>query len=261
MDAPVPDHLAQWRADGLLARLANPRQVRQVRRLKIPTVNLREEPLGREIPFVGTDAEAIVRVAVEHLVQQGLRRVAFVGFEQVTFSRDRRKRFMALARSKNLDATFFNDLDFMPPRGFSLVGEDALGHSAELAAWLQGLKKPVGILGCNDVRAQQVLDICSQQGIAVPDQVAILGIDNDPFLCQLSDPPMSSVDPNAEKIGYEAARVLHHMIESADDIPRALHVPPAGVVVRRSTDLLAIPNAGVIEAVRYVRDHACTGMA
>ena len=260
MDAPIPARLADWRADGLLVRIADTRIARQVRRLRLPTINLREEPVGREIPYVGSDAAGIVRLAVDHLTERGLRSLAFVGFENVTFSESRCKHFLAYSKLKGLKAAVFNNRDFKPERGSSHVSEDALAHSATLAQWLSDLAKPVGILACNDMRAQQVLNVCGEQDIAVPDQVAVVGVDNDPILCQLSDPPMSSVDPNAQKIGYEAAGLLHRMLSGADDIPQVLMIEPAGVVVRRSTDVLAIPDAGPVEAVRYVREHACEGL-
>ena len=78
-------------------------------------------------------------------------------------------------------------------------------HSAALAEWLRGLPKPVALLACSDLRGQQVVTVCDQAGIVVPDEVAVLGIDNDDVLCELCNPPLSSIDPDAEGVGYAGA--------------------------------------------------------
>ena len=84
-----------------------------------------------------------------------------------------------------------------------------------MARWLKRLPKPIAIMTCHDDRGLQVLDACHRVGLTVPDQVAILGIDNDPFLCNLSNPPLSSIDVNPERIGYEAAAVLDRLMQGA----------------------------------------------
>ncbi len=260
MDSPLPRRLADWRPDGLLVRIANAGIARQVRRLGLPTVDLREELICPEVPFVAPDGEAIVRVAVDHLMERGLRFVAFVGFENVAFSETRRKHLLDYAGAKGIRAAVFQDKRFKPPQGSSRVSEESAAHSAALVRWLRTIDKPVGIVACNDMRAQQVLNACAECGVAVPDEAAVVGVDNDPLLCQLSNPPMSSVDPNAPKVGFEAAGLLDRMIAGQDSTPQSLLIEPAGIVVRRSTDFLAIPDASVTEAVRYVREHACEGL-
>src|SRR5207245_2317834 len=112
----------------------------------------------------------------------------------------------------------------------------------------------------NDDRGLEVLEACHRAGILVPDEVAVIGVDNDEFLCNLSDPPMSSISPNAQRIGYEAAALLDRLMKGARTPTRPVLLPPGGVVARRSTDVVATDDRGLAVAIRYLREHACEGL-
>ena len=129
-------------------------------------------------------------------------------------------------------------------------------YDQPLAEWLRGLPKPIALLACNDTRAFQVLNICNTYHISVPEEVAVLGVDNDTVFCELSTPPLSSIDPNAAKIGYEAASLLHRMIQGCPPPDSPVLIPPLEVVSRRSTDVLAIPDPKITSAIQYIREHA-----
>ena len=132
--------------------------------------------------------------------------------------------------------------------------------SRQLAKWLAGLPKPVGIMACYDIKAQQVLDVCRELDLAVPEQVAVIGADNDHLLCNLSDPPLSSVIPNSRRAGYEAARLLDQMMFGEKVDNNAVLVRPLGIETRQSTDTLAIEDAEIAEALRFIRRHASSGI-
>ena len=127
----------------------------------------------------------------------------------------------------------------------------------QLASWIAQLPKPIGILAVHDDRGLQVLEACRTLDIAVPDEVAVLGIDNDEFLCNLAIPSLSSVDPNSERIGYEAAMLLDRMIDRRAQFTRPRYFPPVGVVARQSTDVLTAHDRDVTTAVRFIRQFAC----
>jgi LacI family transcriptional regulator len=132
----------------------------------------------------------------------------------------------------------------------------------EIGQWLLALPRPVGVMACYDIRARHVLDACRRVGLAVPDQVAVIGVDNDEFLCDLSDPPLSSVAPDTRRTGYEAAALLDRLMSGRERRRgQAIFVEPLGVVARRSTDVLALGDADVSAAVRFIREHACDGIA
>src|SRR6185312_340234 len=105
----------------------------------------------------------------------------------------------------------------------------------------------VGVFACNDSRGQHVLDACQRVKLNVPEEVAVIGVDDDPLLCELCDPPLSSVVPNPERIGYEAAELLDRLMDGKADVgslPDERRIPPLGVVARLSTDVLMIDDPG-----------------
>lgn len=130
----------------------------------------------------------------------------------------------------------------------------------QLSQWLQGLAKPVGIMACYDIKAQQILDVCRELDLAVPEQVAVIGADNDDLLCNLSDPPLTSVIPNSHRAGYEAARLLDRMMSGQEVQNDGVLVRPLGIHTRQSTDTLAIEDADIAAAVRFIRQHATEGI-
>jgi len=120
--------------------------------------------------------------------------------------------------------------------------------------------EPVGVLACYDIKAQQLLDACRDASIAVPEDVAVLGVDNDPVLCSLTTPPLSSVIPNAQRSGFEAAALLDRMMAGKKEPPTPHLIEPLGIETRQSTDVLAIPDRDVAAALRFIREHACDGI-
>src|SRR4030095_10879145 len=134
-------------------------------------------------------------------------------------------------------------------------------HLKELAAWLKRLQNPVGILPCNDNRGRQVLDACAMAELEVPEQVAVVGADNDEVICDLSDPPLSSVQPDAARIGFEGAAALDRMIRSGKPAPRRVRlISPRQLVVRRSSDVLAVNDPVVSSALKIIQRQACDGL-
>jgi LacI family transcriptional regulator len=125
---------------------------------------------------------------------------------------------------------------------------------------LSGLPKPVAVFACYDNRGQQVLEACRRAGLAVPEDVAVLGVDNDEVLCLLSPPPLSSVILNPRRAGWEAAALLALMMggEKVSDEP--LLIPSIGIATRQSSDILAVGDAKLAAALRYIREHACEGI-
>ena len=123
----------------------------------------------------------------------------------------------------------------------------------------QSLKKPVGIFATNDLRGQHVLDACARDDCAVPEEVAVIGVDNDELLCSLCSPPLSSVIPNPERIGYEAAAWLDRMLRGEMPTVREIEIPPKGIAVRQSSDVFAVSDPVIVSALRFIREHACEG--
>lgn len=126
--------------------------------------------------------------------------------------------------------------------------------------WIKRLPKPVGVMACNDMRGQQVLNTCRALGVAVPDEVAVIGVDNDEVLCTLSDPPLSSVVPDTERIGYETATLLDRMMRGGRGPDGQIFIKPKAIITRRSTEVLAVEDRQIAAATRFIREHACEGI-
>ena len=198
-----------------------------------------------------TDDEAIGRMAAAHLLERGFRHFAFVGYDSMYWSRQRQESFaQAIAGAGRTCATFrqARDLRLRVWRKEQRV----------LADWLRTLGRPAGLMACNDDRAREVVDACALAGLSVPEDIAILGVDNDEFICNLSNPPISSIALGVEDAGYRAAMLLDEMMEAkrkrkAQHSPTVILVPPVSVLARQSTDVTAIEDPHVAAAVRFIR--------
>ena len=254
---PVPPGLKHWKPHGIIVRLTGAKLIRQVRRMKTPAVDLYREDETADIPGVAIDQNALIRMAVGHFWERGFKNFAYCGFTNVLFSELRHE----LLRQAPCRARFAGTGLLLPgaaaAAGLAAIEAHALQYADQLIDWIGRQPKPLALLACNDERAQQALTLCRQAGIAVPDQVAVLGVDNDDVECELCDPPLSSIDPNCEQIGYQAAALLDRMMKGKAPPPSRILVPALCVVARRSTDALAVDDPDAAEAIRFVREHAC----
>lgn len=253
---PLPMWLRKWNGDGILARIDDPKMAEILVARRLPLIDLRNRLPGLLPPF-GVNNQPVARLAFEHLQERGFRHYAFCGLaprEHVHMD-ERRDYFCELVTKAGFVCHVYE-----PPRGRGKASD--WEHAQEhLGNWVLGLPKPVGIMCCNDDRGQQLVDICRQFEVPVPDQAAIIGVDNDQELCSLSTPALSSVEPNAERIGYAAAALLDQMM--AAGMTRAASgtlFPPSHVVTRLSTDTVAVEDPILARALRIMRDRACEGI-
>ena len=249
----------------MIARLLDQKQAAQVRRLGVPIVDVLGEKAYAGVPQVVPDQHSVVRVALDHLLERGYRQLAYAGFEGVWFSNERRDLFLRYAAEAGCRIDVFQDCGLRHAVGLARVEEETFRRDQRLAQWLRGLPKPVGMMACNDTRAYQVLSVCGECGIAVPGEIAVIGVNDDPVLCKLSDPPLSSVDPNAHRIGYEAAALVARMIGGrvparGRPAKTVVRIEAASVVARQSTDAVAFAAADMAAAVQHIRRHACEGL-
>lgn len=255
-----PGWLKEWEGDGIIARVENRPMAEAIRRLGLPAVDVRYLLPNLAMPSIRTDDEAVARVASEHLLERGFRHFAFCGFDGADYSDIRRDSFAERIAQAGFRCHAFEDPQ-KPRRASTLEYEEhGLKYEDLVASWLKDLPKPIGLMACNDIRGQQVLNACRAIGVAVPDEVAVIGVDNDEVLCDLSDPPLTSVIPNTERIGYEAAALLDRMMAGARAPKHPIFIEPAGIVTRGSTEVLAIEDRHIAAAVRFIREHACEGI-
>jgi LacI family transcriptional regulator len=251
-----PPDLRRWHADGIIAFCFNRKTAKAIHQLKMPTIGIEAEfgwiDLRWSIPYFCTDNEAIGRLGAEELIKRGLKHLAFCGIPPTRFtgwSEQRQATFAEYAREAGVSCSIFP--------GDSTLDINSARLRRQLLKWLKSLEKPVGLMACNDVRAQHVLTACRELGLLVPEEVSVIGVDNDELMCELTSPPLSSIEQGSRKIGYQAAALLDRMMDGEKAEQLKYVVQPEGIVARRSSDALAIDDAEVSAALAFIRDHAC----
>jgi LacI family transcriptional regulator len=248
--------LHTWCGDAVIARISSPEVARAIRKAGVPAVALEasfeefatvNQSLG--ISEIRPDSPAIARLAVEHLIERGFRHFAYCGLPNCLWSQVRQQEFCRCLSERAFSCAVFSS----PPKSRK---QDRESERVMLARWLRQLPKPIGLMACNDDRASQVLDACVTAGLPVPDEVAVIGVDNDELVCELSDPPLSSVALNLESAGYEAAALLDGIMSGRVRGYHEVSVKPRWVVARRSTDVVAQEDRTVAAALRFIHDNA-----
>jgi LacI family transcriptional regulator len=260
-DAP-PSWLKDWRGDGIIARVETRRVAQAIVKLGLPAVDLcgLVDNLNG-IPLISTDHEAVSRLAFQHLSQRGFRRFAFCGFAGQDFSAQRASAFARCAANQGADCQIYRPNPREINRYTAIREGICSVYENEIPSWLMGLRKPVGLMACNDLRGQQVLDACRDVELAVPDEIAVIGVDNDDIVCDFAEPPLSSVVPDTRRIGYEAAALLERMMRGEPAPAKTVLIPPLSMVTRRSSDLLAVEDRRIARAARLIREHAHEGIS
>lgn len=253
--AAVPSWLKDWEGDGIIARVDSLETAAALKRTGLPVVDVSAERDASEFPRVSIDNVAVARLAVAHFAGKGFGNFAYCGDERFLWSRQRGAEF-----ERGLKAAGHGCANFVAgPKARRAPGSDA--ESRAIADWLASLPKPVGVFACYDGRAQQVLEACQLLGLHVPDDVAVLGVDNDEVLCELCSPPLTSVQPNARRTGYEAAEMLAQMMAARRSVrAETRFVEPVRVVERQSTDVVSVADSKVAAALKFIREHACEGI-
>jgi LacI family transcriptional regulator len=203
------------------------------------------------IPYVSTDNRAIGTLGAEHLLDRGYTRFAYCGLPRNKingWSKAREQAFKNRVEEAGYTCSKFTGL------------RQSVRHWArlqnELSAWLASLERPIGLMTCNDIRARHVLEACRNLEIRVPDDIAVVSVDNDEVMCELTEPPLTSIEQNSERIGYEAALLLEKLMRRKKIKRMRTLLGPEGIVVRQSTDILAIENEDVVRAAAFIREHA-----
>jgi LacI family transcriptional regulator, galactose operon repressor len=248
----APSWLKSWRGHGILARINDRRTAQIIRNSGIPAVDLRFAVPRLGLPAVGIDNVTVVRRGVDHFLDRGFRHLAFCSYPRGAsrWMDLRAALFQRLVASLGFSCELFSQ---SPRSGRPSWERD----QQELARWVKRLSKPVAVMACNDDRGLQLLDACRRADVRVPDDVSVLGVDNDEYMCGLATPPLSSIDINLEGIGYRAAEVLDGMMHGEQAPSEAVLLPAGEVVARQSTAGLAIADPDLSQAVRYLREHAC----
>ncbi|MGA2534784.1 MAG: DNA-binding transcriptional regulator [Terracidiphilus sp.] len=254
-------NLKAWKGDGIIANFDHPRVAAAVVRSGLPAVAFGSGygwySAASEIPYFFTNNTAIAAAAADHLISKGLRNFAFCGYPSNRingWSSERQESFKAELAKRGFSCSVY------PAKPATDATWVSLQRS--IGDWVRALPKPVGILASNDIRGRQILESCRDSSLRVPEEVAVLGVDNDELLCNLSSPLLSSIEQGAKRLGYEAARLLNTLITRPGSIKtKRFIIDPFGVITRASTDVLAIEDPKLAKAMEYIARHFAEGVS
>ncbi|MEL6186595.1 MAG: DNA-binding transcriptional regulator [Myxococcota bacterium] len=251
--------LEVWAGDGIIADMDDPRIEEAVADLSFPVVGVGASYAGRDkyppVPYVATDNDGIADVAFEHLKSKGLEHFAFYGLPESPFHRwaaERERAFVERVDRAGYRAAVYRGHLTRPDRWTEAL--------EDLSHWLRSLPRPLGIMAVTDSRARHLLQVCRGPGMMVPDEVAVIGVDNDEVARFVSPVPLSSVEQATRDMGHRAARLLHRMLSGFQMKREPTVVPPVGVVARQSSDYQAAQDPDVIQALHFIRRQACRGI-
>lgn len=252
------DSLKHWAPDGIIASIRLPAIREIAAETDIPIVGFgsysEKEDGDLKFPIVSSNQTEIGRMAARHFINKGLRNFAFCGgTERELWCQQRREGFMS-----ELAQHGFECADYRPDADSTASMPSAI---ASLANWLESLAKPTGVFVFFDGWARWVLDACVLQDLHVPQEVSVLGVDNDRWLCELSQPRLSSIDANVETAGYTAADILNNLMAGQPGPAGVSYIDPATVEERDSSSYLAFEDPQVAFAIRYIKEHACDPIA
>ena len=253
--------MKQWGGTGIIARIPNERVAKAVIEAGVPTIalGLSDEQLQPDNPLAGiselsSDATQVAKLAAEHLLERQFRHFAYVGLEDRAWSQRRERAFRARLQQAGFEPHVYRQ----PGKVRDRVWEK---EQEILAHWIQSLPTPLGLFACNDDRGREVLETCRLIGLHVPEDIAVLGVDNDEVFCELSNPPLSSVALNAETAGYRAAELLDGLMSGRIRKPRRIIVEAVGVVTRRSTEVIAVKDSDMAAALQFIRREQGKGIS
>jgi LacI family transcriptional regulator len=225
--------------------------------LKRPVVNVSRALADLPFPRVGVQEGQVGRLVAEHLLQRGFRHLAFVGSSEFSYSLQREAGFREVLLAAGHALARYET----PADSLLVTRRRPWSADPRLRRWLLDLPKPVAIFGCNDQCGVQLAEACREADLRVPEDVALVGVDNDDLLCELARPALSSVGIPAEQIGYEAAALLDRLLQGAAPPAEPVLLPPLGLIVRQSSDVVAIEDRDVAAALCFIRDHAHVPLA
>lgn len=258
-DEAMAERDSQWlrskKWNGVISRHTGPALVEGCRELGLPLIDLNDCAPFPGVPKLRPDNIALGYSGAEHFIERGFRHFGYCGFDDLSWSRERGSGFVEALALANFSCDVLN----VEYPGDVTPFWDAT-QTSSLGSWLKRLPKPCAVMACNDLRALQVVSAAKEAGLLVPEEIAVLGVNNDTIRCELADPPLSSIATNAFQSGYQAAEELAHLMAGDASSFEDRRVEPLGVVTRQSTDILAMGDKNVAAALSFIREHACHGI-
>ncbi len=244
----------EWEADGIIGQFYSDSSVEKLMKAGIAVVAEDFKERQKNIPNITGDYLSTGRMGAEYFLRKGFKNFAFYGFKNIVWSRERLQGF-----ENRVNEEGYTVHQFEHQRKFKYQELWYYKPSA-LSKWLKSLPKPIALMTCDDNQAMHITEACRISNIRIPEEVAVLGVDNDEMLCNLLDPPLSSIALDIEKGGYEAARLIHTMIKTNNKEFYDVVVEPTQVVTRNSTDIYAAKDKYIGMALKYIHNNVDKNM-
>lgn len=240
--------LREWKPDAMISHIDSADAFKAIRGLHVPLLDLATRFTGDAIPPVWQDDRAAGRITARYFHAKGFRDLAFVGYKGHGYSTERQAGFEAQANELEVRChLFLRDAS----SGRSNSGKNWAARQRLLTDWLSALPKPIGIMACHDGVGAELIDACRSAGIAVPEDVAIVGVEDDDLICFTTQPHLSSVRMPNEAIGYHAALHIDSLLTGRPT--EQVILQPVGVITRESSDLVATEDLIVSQAVKFIQ--------
>jgi LacI family transcriptional regulator len=238
-----------WKANGILGQFYNDSNVEKLWNEGISVVAQDFKERHPNIPNITGDYFKTGRMGAEYFLRKGFENFAFYGFKNIVWSRERSQGFEKRVNEDGYSVHYFEHKRQFKSRELWYYKPSALSK------WLKALPKPIALMACDDNQGMHITEACRLTNIRIPEEVAVLGVDNDEMLCNLSDPPLSSVSLDTIKGGYEAARLMHTMIKSKNKEFYDIVVEPTQIITRNSTDIYAAKDAYVGMGLKFIHNN------
>ncbi|MBP5320747.1 MAG: DNA-binding transcriptional regulator [Kiritimatiellae bacterium] len=242
--------------DGIISRAADAATMRKIRASGLPTADASHEETDPYLIIVGADDAAVARMAADFFLKRGFRHFAYCGFKGTRFSDNRCRSFRQRLAEAGFGMSEFTAPEPMTDAFFYSEKIDDIRPLLQMRDWVKSLPPQTAVFCANDMRAYQLMRVAAAEAIRIPQDLAVLGSDNDNLLCLFSTPPLSSIDPNAKGVGYAAARLLHAAMQHPDT-PRKRHRPfthitPGELIERASTEFYPVEPAWLSDLLVFI---------
>jgi len=238
----------EWGADGIIGQLYNDKDIERFVQAGIPVIAQDFKERFAEIPNITGAYHETGQLGADYFLKKGFTNFAFYGFSDIVWSRERSEGFEDRVKSAGHKVHYF---EHKKARSTELW----YYKPSSLSRWLKSLPKPIGLMACDDNQGQHITEACRHVGIRIPEEVAVLGVDNDEMICDLSDPPLSSIALDVEKGGYDAAKLLEHLIKHSITDYHDIVVKPMQVITRHSTDIYATNDDHIASSLKFIHQN------
>jgi LacI family transcriptional regulator len=262
-----------WKPHGIICQIYDDRLAKVYRQTGVPVVELFESRAKSEFPRILPDDVATGELAARHFLERGFRHFGFFGAPWMLWSQERelgfrneiQRTFQSRAKvnnngdgSSNFTITSYGSHAGSTPAAFE-GSQKRLAQA--MGAWLASLPRPLALFAANDLWGFELVQAARELGLHIPDDVAVLGVDNEELLCEIAYPPLSSIRMGAEQIGHAAVSMLEQLLRGKSAVANISRIPPMEIVTRQSTDVLAVEDPDVAMALSHIRKHAIEGMS